>query len=291
MEAERKLREFWEKRGARVVRVWQPWRNVMAEMILSNRRVIFKWAGSDEVSRNIFNEADWYKKIGQRLKGVEEFGVPEIIEVGQLEGKNYFVAEYIEGRELASKYPVEERDLSDELDRVAELNMWIMGIEGVETDFDVKDEAEAWKKTRLKVEGWRDKIDTDLKEIWKEFLRLQKVSRRGVTHGDFVPWHLFDDKGKLVMIDAERGRGRGIRLYDVAYFYQRVFTVLKEGLARQYLKEVKMRWRFKENFEEELRPVLASRIIGGYWDNMNGDGTKREKHDRLREVFLENNLI
>jgi len=83
-------------------------------------------------------------------------------------------------------------------------------------------------------------------------------------HGDFAPWHLFKLKdGQLGLIDGEHAMTCGVRNYDIAYFVQRVFCVLKnQNLALKILDILSCR-----NYNiKNLKTILAARAIGGFLD-------------------------
>lgn len=46
----------------------------------------------------------------------------------------------------------------------------------------------------------------------------------------------------------------------------------------------------KDKFDEEMKPVLASRIIGGFWDAKTNNSTDLKYHYKLKENFLKNKL-
>lgn len=69
-------------------------------------------------------------------------------------------------------------------------------------------------------------------------------------------------------MDAEHG-GPKPKYYDAAYFYTRVRQSLGEKeLARKFLLEFKglLPDKDKEIFWKELKPVLAQRLVGNFWE-------------------------
>lgn len=118
-----------------------------------------------------------------------------------------------------------------------------------------------------------------------------------INHGDVTPWHMLKvSKRKFCLVDGEMASSVLPCYYDLAFFYQRVFTVarqpefaravvsaVREGLSKQQRREFDQRFRF----------VMAERIMGSYWDHICA-AKKSEKtlkyHRLLRQALLNNNL-
>lgn len=83
-------------------------------------------------------------------------------------------------------------------------------------------------------------------------------------HGDFAPWHLIKLKdGQLALIDGEHALKNGVELYDIGYFIQRVFSVLKNPKLAQDILNLLAHQGFDI---KKLRCILAARTIGGFLD-------------------------
>lgn len=67
----------------------------------------------------------------------------------------------------------------------------------------------------------------------------------------------------LGLIDGEHARVDGVENYDICYFIQRVFSIVKNlDIANSIVEEL-----LKRGYEKEkLKPVLAARAIGGFLD-------------------------
>ena len=71
------------------------------------------------------------------------------------------------------------------------------------------------------------------------------------------------ESGQIGLIDGEHAMQNGLELYDIGYFIQRVFSVLKNPkLAKDILDLLKNK---KYNIQK-LKCVLAARAIGGFLD-------------------------
>lgn len=116
--------------------------------------------------------------------------------------------------------------------------------------------------------------------------------RPRMQHGDFVPWHLFDDKatGKWITFDGEHASLLKPRFYDVAYSYTRVFTRSKDAQAAQSLlrqfaeKGVRDNQFTFDELESGIIPVLTSRTIGMFLDAQH-DKQSIDYFDEANELY------
>jgi len=103
-----------------------------------------------------------------------------------------------------------------------------------------------------------------LKELYKIVEGNTEYLKAKQKHGDFTPWHIIKlESGQLALIDGEHALKNGVELYDIGYFVQRVFSVLKNPkLAGDILNLL----RDKGLDIQKLRCILAARAIGGFLD-------------------------
>ncbi len=74
---------------------------------------------------------------------------------------------------------------------------------------------------------------------------------------------IITDEKAIALIDGEHAHSHGVEYYDIAYFIQRVHSVLeKPELAIQIFDQLVERGYDKN----KLQTVLASRAIGGFSD-------------------------
>jgi hypothetical protein len=69
--------------------------------------------------------------------------------------------------------------------------------------------------------------------------------------------------GKLGLIDGEHYMPNGVQYYDIGYFIQRIFSVLKQPAIAGDLYMMLMEIGYDR---EALGTILAARGIGGYLD-------------------------
>ncbi len=109
---------------------------------------------------------------------------------------------------------------------------------------------------------------SDLLKIVKSHqIILQKVT----AHCDLTPSNLvLDGKGTLGLIDGDIAHTEAPGYYDVAEFYNRLWTrACRPDLAKKFLQIVLE--NFKENkddFYQQLLFILAFRAVGNYWEVM-----------------------
>ncbi|OGD90186.1 hypothetical protein A3D07_00050 [Candidatus Curtissbacteria bacterium RIFCSPHIGHO2_02_FULL_42_15] len=121
-----------------------------------------------------------------------------------------------------------------------------------------------------KAKSWLDGIPNDIQAKY-DLEKLYKKVAKGVSdlkakprHGDFAPWHLIKLKdGQLALIDGEHALKNGVELYDIGYFIQRVFSVLKNPKLAQDILNLLAHQGFDI---KKLRCILAARTIGGFLD-------------------------
>ncbi len=145
---------------------------------------------------------------------------------------------------------------------------------------------------------WASQLQSDTEQLLKIIEKSEKGINEVFSHGDFVPWHMYDlDGKKFGLVDAEHG-GWKAKYYDVAYFYLRVRQSLGEKeLATRFLLEFVdlLAQQEKSVFWSKLRPVLAQRLIGNFWEVEKkhdiGTGTALQKCEELKEDLLKGVII
>ena len=131
-------------------------------------------------------------------------------------------------------------------------------------------------------------------DIFAETEKLRHNFIPKLNHGDFVPWHFIQGKERIALIDAEHASCYLPKYYDVSYFYERLYARGRSPeLAKEYLRKIKdaIPSVDRQNFDSELKPVLASRIIIGVRDLVVLDNmTDVSSYDNLRADLLKDNL-
>lgn len=281
------VKNFLKKKGYSVIKIWRPWRHVVAIVKKDNQPLFFKMATTLKTSQMTENEFNWNKRVLKQLDPQAPFIVPQNIEKGYFQKRLFFVInEYFGDQTLAEKYPPQTKRLDQWTIKIAQASYLISQING---------EAEERQKEKpigdhlsASASEWFSQLKSNLQPLLKVISQARFQVKRAFNHGDFVPWHMYALKNnKFGLTDAEHG-GFGAQYYDVAYFYTRVRQSLEEKeLARKFLLEFRKLLLKKEqnNFWSELKPVVAQRLIGDFWGAETGTKELREKELGKCELF------
>lgn len=103
-----------------------------------------------------------------------------------------------------------------------------------------------------------------------------------MQHGDFVPWHIFEQGDDWLIYDGEHASTQKPRFYDLAYLYTRLFTRTKSPeiaaeILTGFVDQINLS---QEQFFNAFWPVVTSRSIGIFLDAHND----RPKNDYIKEA-------
>lgn len=282
-----KVGRYLEDLGYKVVGLEQIWRHVTGTVKMENEKLFLKMAGTTEIGKRTENECRWNEKINSIWKNKHRsFRVPKIFDEGRYEDKYWFVSEMVFGKPLAEvnkPASIDEKDLL----RAAEIAQDILEItDNCLLPKDKEHLKEIWKERVVKISAeWSKNIKTETKPLLQFIEERKNEVEIGTSQGDFTPWHIRKTKEKeYFVIDGEAAQIGGLKYYDVAYFYHRVYTKFKRpDLAKIFLDKFKKlnKWTMKNDGEFEL--VLASRIMGGYFDAERDGVTSFELNKELEE--------
>lgn len=242
-------------------------------------------ASTIKTSRLTKNECWWQEKVGSQLIRSDILRVPKTIEKGFSQGKLfYYIGDFFGENVLASQFPPDEKRLAEWLSKIAGM-AYRLG--QLECRKDLKKKyLPAGEKLLEAAAEWVSQVNVDLEPLLKIIESVKNNISRCCGHGDFTPWHMYElEDGKIGLVDAEHA-GWGPKYYDVAYFYTRVRNGLKnKQLANQFLINFKGLLPKKDQvvFWDEIKPVLAQRLIGDYWRARNN----REELTRFEEYKKE----
>lgn len=304
-----KVRKFFMARGWPVVELRQPWRHVWGRMQRGGKTYFLKMACTLAVGERTRNEVSWNQQIRRQLQraGVNLFTVPKVEQVGRWGELFYFLAEYYEPLFLAQKHPPRTKLLAtgDWLDKIVRANLFLLNLSGLklwrDRDRNARSFADTWEEYWQKILTWYAPVKKyHLTAVLAEARQLKKTYQPAVCHGDFVPWHMlaataagWSDQ-KFVLVDGEHASSYAPRYYDVAYFYHRLYTSgAAPSEAKKYLQMIYVALPTKErqHFWRVFHPVLATRIIGGFWDAHNDHVINFFWHQQLKKDFCRDQLI
>ena len=293
----REIKDYFTAKGYEPINVEQVWRHATGILRKEDKDYFLKLASTKGVAERTRNEFEWNNLVNSLPETQRPpVFIPKNHDSGEFEGLFWFLSEYA-GNKILTR-PVDKNetgDLEKELPVIAETARKIID---VKTDLTLpldKEIAEEERKEKFinKLEHWAEKTPkdvTDLIEFIKERFDYLQVAP---SNGDFVPWHFIQsDGGRLFLVDGEHAHVLGLKFYDVAYFYHRVFTKLKRpDIADRFLGEFGDLYEFSEEEKELFRFVLAQRLIGGYFDAEKDGITSINLQDQLKTKLLQGKLF
>jgi hypothetical protein len=285
-------------KGYKVLEIDQIFRNVHAKVKIGKSIFFLKFATTSEISERLKNEINWNISMTTVIKDhkLNFFSVPRIFDFGEIEGNSYYLSEYCENKFIAYKNPARILTLKKQIPNIVNANIFLLGLPNITF---IRDYAELDNIEPFKFFYSQDlKLCEDLSEYSLEpILKIEKeafgLKKTCVTHGDFVPWHMFDMGNKFLLIDGEHGCSKMPFFYDVAYFYHRVFTAVESpAIANLYIKKIydKIPFKMKTKFRNYFMANLSNRLISGFWH------AKNEKrnifyHNMLKKIILDKTIL
>ncbi len=276
----------------KVENIWIGPRHILGILLKNEKRYFLKLATSEGISVVTQKEFEWNNYFNKFADKNEIYKVPKNYGSGYYrETYLYLITEYFKGDLLCplTGSKKESENLVDYIDRIIDLSEIIQKLPQVKNgdeDFRVK--------FLRKTEDWFDDIPQDIKEKF-QIRNLLQIVKDGVNllnckprHGDLAPWHIIKLKdGSLGLIDGEHFLYNGVENYDICYFIQRVFSVLKNPeVAKEIFKQL-INKGFNKN---KLEVVLAARAIGGFLDEYLTDKPNYKVANELSEWVTETAL-
>lgn len=257
------IKDFFEK-NYQVKKLWQGSRHVLGVLTKDSKTYFLKLSTSKGISIVTKNEYGWNNYFNKYFPKNSVYTVPGNYDRGIYEKKYfYLITDYFEGELLCGT----NRDadcLIQHIPRVILLGELIQRLP--------KNEFESGQKIKFinKTKNWFNDIPVDVRKKFDVF-ELLNIVEEGINdlslkprHGDFTPWHMIKlNDGKLGLIDGEHALPDGVEDYDICYFIQRVFSVLKNPRVAQSIYSKLPDKGYKVN---RLKTVLAARAIGGFLD-------------------------
>lgn len=293
----REVKDYFTAKGYETISVEQVWRHVTGILRKEGKDYFLKLASTQGIAERTRNEFEWNNLISSLPENQKPpVYIPQNHDSGEFEGLFWFLSEYAGNKLLVRPVDKNETDgLEKELPVIAETARKIIDIKTDLTlplDKEITEE-ERKEKFFKKLDHWAEETPknvTDLIVFIKERFNYLQIAP---SHGDFVPWHFVrDDKAKLFLVDGEHAHILGLKFYDVAYFYHRVYTKLKRpDIADRFLGEFGDLYKFSEEERELFRLVLAQRTIGGYFDAEKDGITSVVLQNKLKDKLLQGKLI
>lgn len=248
-----KIKSFFQ-RNYHVKKLWNGSRHVLGILVKNNVDYFLKLSTSEGISVVTKNEYHWNDYFNNHFSGTD-YCVPKNYDSGLYQDKYfYLVTDYFNGKLLCASH--------EYIPQIIEFSEVIQNLPGTDGDYKVR--------FVNKAKAWFGDIPTDIRHKFKVTTLLEMIEKGASKlspkprHGDFAPWHVIklQDK-KIGLIDGEHFLANGVEGYDICYFIQRTFSVLKNPpLAKDIYFQLK-----KKGYQtERLKTVLATRAIGGFLD-------------------------
>jgi hypothetical protein len=251
-----------------LIDIRQPGRHVIASINKNGHECILKLASTEGIGARTKIEEIWNNEFN-KYSTRQNFKVPKTIESGYYQGLYYLIVEKFNGIHL-STLRGGNNIISKHIENIIGFSEYIQGLPLKIPNEDLIEAgtAQEWfvEKTKSWYEGISPQVTKDcsvnkLLEVVEDGAGYLSEKPR---HGDFTPWHIMAlENGELVLIDGEHAHSHGVEYYDIAYFIQRVFSVIdRRDQAEEVLNNLK-----KRNCNiDKLKTVLASRAVGGFLD-------------------------
>lgn len=293
------IKEHIKDLGYNTVKIDQQWRHVHAHLKKNDRDYFFKMSSTADIGERTRNEVTFYDSIKPIIaqKKIDFLDVPQIYKTGIIDSRFYYISEYYKPVFLATKDPIDTSNLESWLDRIVKINKFLSSIDSIHLERDKGKITilNRWQDFKDKKINWYEQVkEHGLDDIMNLIWKIKDDFQTGLVHGDFVPWHMIKSNGKIILIDPEHSSLLAPKYYDVAYFYHRVYVSTQNPiLAKKYLKKYKQSLGDSElkEFDQLFKPVLADRILGGYWDQKTDDTNNYIYCDKIKKDLLNNNLI
>lgn len=253
--------KYFFKQNYHIRKIWKNARHILGVFSKDTKTYFLKLSTSEGISIVTENEYKWNDYFnGYSL--VTDFIVPKNYDRGLYKKKYFYLITDYFNDDLLCKIGANADCLIDYIDRIIELSEVIQKLPGKKDDYR--------KKYIEKAKGWFEDIPDDVIKKYN-VNDLFQIAIKGVCnldskprHGDFAPWHIIKlQEGKLGLIDGEHWLPDGIENYDICFFIQRVFSVLRSPNIASiiYYKLLSRGYEL-----EKLKTVLAARAIGGFLD-------------------------
>lgn len=298
-EAEKsKITEFFLKNDYNVLDIQQLWRHVHGKLEKDGQNFFFKMASTPDIGERTQNEVSFNKQIHGLIKknDIDFFNVPKIFYTGEFENKFYYLSSHHDGSFLATKNPPNTERLDQWIDKIVKSNLFLLSLKDMSfyRDKDSKRITERWNEYLKRIGSWHEEVkEHQLQVVFDTVKDLKATYEPGINHGDFVSWHMIQEREKFILIDAEHASSQSPKYYDICYFYHRLYTSAHNpDIAKEYLNKIRdnLPDGKRSDFDDSIKPILASRIIGGFWDAKTDGLADLTHHQNIKKDFLSNNL-
>lgn len=261
-----KIKLFFQ-RSYTVKKIWNGGRHVLGILTKNNKTYFLKLSTSEGISIVTKTEQAWNDYFNNHFSNTI-YRVPKNHYSGFYQDKYfYLITDYFKGKLLCEmRYAYTNADkLIVFIPQIIEFFNLIQGLPGTDGNYKVR--------FINKTKAWFGDIPVDIRNKFGVKILLSIVEKgigallSRVRHGDFTPWHLIKlpDK-KIGLIDGEHFLTNGVEGYDICYFIQRVFSVLKNPpVAKKYILNYCLMDHKKRNCKQCWQPGQLEDFWMNHW--------------------------
>lgn len=266
----RKVELFFQE-TYQIKKLWKEPRHVLGILVKDDKVYFLKLATSEGISIVTRNEYHWNNYFNNYSSN-NKYLVPRNYDSGLYENKYfYLITDFFNGELLCeTRSDIKTSDLVNYIPQIIEFFEIIQQLPVTDFSDNRFDNMDYKKRFLDKTRCWFNDIPSNISKKF-DLRSLLEIVEKGLSelsakprHGDFTPWHMIKLQDKrLGLIDGEHAVSNGIEGYDICYFIQRIFSVLKNPrLAINIYSRLK-----KKGYQaNRLKTVLAARTIGGFLD-------------------------
>lgn len=261
------------------------------------RPLLLKVAKDRTTSLRLRNENLWSRQTAPKIPPDAPFIIPRPVGCGFID-RQYFwlLSEFIEGKPFAKmKGVVTEIQVKKPkayLDKVAEMVFFLQkleakGLKGIDERFGKSPKTSKLSILRAAISFGRNTTPY-LAELLQIIDKNYKNLGWSTNHCDVTPINLLVQGDKIVLMDAELGDTAGFRFYDVAEFYNRLYTRCRRpDLAKVFLKAFIKRLRKNQvrKFLNNFVCLCALRCVGNFMEIESISKEKRTARLRFARRF------
>jgi len=288
---------FLKKKEFHLIEINQEWRHVVARGDYKGRKVVFKMASTQKTGKMTQNEFYWNEMVHKTPEKERiYFTVPRNLESGFFGKLFYLITEEFSNK-LIERDSKDTSKIKENLKKITEAAFEIRCLNVFQSsNFYQSQASKEFRVGERLLESaifWAKQAEVNLDKFINIIEKMKDRIRSSTGHGDFVPRQLYEVHGKIGIIDGEHAGIAGALYYDPAWFYLRLrLDHDAKELARAFLLEYKnlLNKKDRENFWDELKPVLTQRFIGEIW----GAGRKSKKINEILNIgkdILGGNII
>lgn len=287
-----KIKLFFQERYC-VNKLWNGNRHILGILTKNDVTYFLKLSTSEGISIVTKNEYEWNNYFNQNFSKNFPFSAPKNYDSGLYREKYfYLVTDYFNGKLLCNVSDTYKKsnDLIKYNLKIIELSEFIQKMPVV--NFTNYEEIDYRTRFTDKVSQWFNDIPINVRKKFR-VESLLNIVEKGVNklsskprHGDFTPWHIIKlTDSRLGLIDGEHFLPDGVEGYDICYFIQRVFSVLKNP---QVALDIYSKLLIKGYRKDILKTVLAARAIGGFLDESLKEKPSYEYAKKFKDWIMKN---